>query len=455
MSASSGAKAAHESLRSLAKTNLYFLCKGVLGFKDMSADFHGYRCAQIDNLHLPYGRQMDLWPRGHLKTHIITMGKSIQEYLCNNDVRILLASASKDGAQKNLRKIKQIFETNTLLHWLFPECIPNTKSDRWTETEATLPRKANHAEPTFKVIGVGGHITGWHFDVIRKDDLIDEKTERSPEVMEKIIDWHLVMKNLLEGPAAGIDHVIGTRWAMFDLYQYIIKNEPEYTVNCFGTWPMDGPNAGQPYWPERFKREDLLALREKDPYKFACSRGDQPILMSDWTEKPISKVNVGDQVMGWQLIDGRQRLCPSHVLAVGNKVDELAKITLASGRVTYQTFDHRWWQQKRAWRGIDPYATVVPGDSLTSCYQPPVGLSTEQQGEDFGQDRILSMISTGQDDVFYLTTTTGNYVVSGFLSANCQQMNNPRDSAVTDFDGRWLRYYGFSEDAQQILCEIG
>lgn len=461
MSASSGAKAAHESLRSLAKTNLYFLCKGVLGFKDMSADFHGYRCAQIDNLHLPYGRQMDLWPRGHLKTHIITMGKSIQEYLNNNDVRILLASASKDGAQKNLRKIKQIFETNTLLHWLFPECIPNTKSDRWTETEATLPRKANHAEPTFKVIGVGGHITGWHFDVIRKDDLIDEKTERSPEVMEKIIDWHLVMKNLLEGPAAGIDHVIGTRWAMFDLYQYIIKNEPEYTVNCFGTWPMDGPNAGQPYWPERFKREDLLALREKDPYKFACSRGDQPILMSDWTEKPISKVNVGDQVMGWQLIDGRQRLCPSHVLAVGNKVDELAKITLASGRVTYQTFDHRWWQQMRAWRGIDPYATVVPGDSLTSCYQPPAGLSPEHEilgervSEDFGQDRILSMISTGQDDVFYLTTTTGNYVVSGFLSANCQQMNNPRDSAVTDFDGRWLRYYGFSEDAQQILCEIG
>jgi hypothetical protein len=252
------------------------LCKGILGFKDMVPSFHGTRCQQIDRLTLPYGRQMDLWPRGHLKTHIITMGKSIQEYLNNNDIRILLASSSIDGAQKNLRKIKQIMETNTLLHWLFPECIPDTRGDKWAEREATLPRKANHAEPTFKCIGVGGHITGWHFDVIRKDDLIDEKTERSPEAMEKIIDWHILMKSLLESPSTGIDHIIGTRWAMFDLYQYIIDKEKEYTVNCFGAWPKDGVDKGKPYWPERFKVEDLMLMREKDPYIFACQQMNDP-----------------------------------------------------------------------------------------------------------------------------------------------------------------------------------
>lgn len=201
------------------------------------------------------------------------MGKSIQEYLVNNEVRTLLASASKDGAQKNLRKIKQIFETNTLLHWLFPECIPNIKSDRWAETEATLPRKGNHAEPTFKCIGVGGHITGWHFDVIRKDDLIDEKTQLSPEVMEKIIDWHVLMKSLFDAPNRGIDHVIGTRWAMFDLYQYVIDKEPEYTKHIFGAWD---PTTHVPYWHERFKKEDLLLLREKDPYIFACQQMNNP-----------------------------------------------------------------------------------------------------------------------------------------------------------------------------------
>ena len=85
MSASKSARDKWEELRSLARTDLYFLCKGVLGFVDMSPGFHGHRCAQINSVQEPYGRQVDLWPRGHLKTHIITIGKSIQEYLNNNN----------------------------------------------------------------------------------------------------------------------------------------------------------------------------------------------------------------------------------------------------------------------------------------------------------------------------------------------------------------------------------
>lgn len=236
-------------------------------------DFHGERCLQIDELRLPFGRQMDLWPRGHLKTHILTMGKSIQEYLNDQNVRILLASSSQDGAKKNLRKIKQIFETNTLLHWLFPECIPNTKENKWAETEVTLPRTKNHPETTFKCIGVGGRIVGWHFDVIRKDDLIDDKTERSPEIMEKIIDWHILTKSLLDAPDTGVDHIIGTRWAMFDLYQYIIDKEPDYKVNVISAIDKE---TKKPVWKERFTLEALEQLRTVDPYVFACQQMNDP-----------------------------------------------------------------------------------------------------------------------------------------------------------------------------------
>lgn len=272
VSAASGAKTAHAELRALAQTNLYFFCKGVLGFKDMTPEFHGLRSRQLDDLKAPYGRQMDLWPRGHLKTHIITIGKSIQEYLNDNNTRILLAASSRDGAQKNLRKIKQVFETNTLLHWLFPESIPDLKADKWAETEINLPRTKNHPETTFKCVGVGGHIVGWHFDIIRKDDLIDDKTERSPEIMEKIIDWHVLTKSLLESPSTGIDHIIGTRWAMFDLYQYIMDKEKEYKCNVISAFN----EAQTPVWPERFKKEALLELREKDPYIFACQQMNNP-----------------------------------------------------------------------------------------------------------------------------------------------------------------------------------
>lgn len=239
----------------------------------MDPAFHGPRCAQLDSLKLPYGRQLDLWPRGHLKTHIITIAKNIQYYLQNNNVRIMLAGSSRENSMKNLRKIKQIFETNTLLHWLFPECIPDLKGDKWAEMEILLPRTRNHPESTFKCIGVGGHITGWHFDVLAKDDLIDEKTERSPEVMEKIIDWHLLTKNLLESPVTGIDQLVGTRWAMFDLYQHIITNEREYTVNKISALDMV---TGEPVWASRFPKEALLDLRLKDPYMYACQQMNNP-----------------------------------------------------------------------------------------------------------------------------------------------------------------------------------
>jgi hypothetical protein len=36
-----------------------------------------------------------------------------------------------------------------------------------------------------------------------------------------------------------------------------------------------------------------------------------------------------------------------------------------------------------------------------------------------------------------------------------QQMNNPRDQAVVDFDAQWLRYYWFNDEQMNILAEVG
>lgn len=278
-----------KTLREIAKSNLYFLCKAVLGFKDMTPEFHGKLCYQVDLMSNSYARRLDLWPRGHLKTHLLTFGRSVQDYLRNNEVRILLAGSSKDNAMKNLGKIKRIFENNQTLHWLFPECIPDIRGSKWAETQIVLPRKTNPPEPTFHCVGVGGHITGYHFDVIRKDDLIDEKTEKSPEVMEKIVSWHLVSKNLLESPTTGVDHLIGTRWSCGDLYQYVIDSEPEYTVT---TVPAIGVGSvktrkgtetiqfrreqDHPNWEMRFRLDALLELREKEPYQYACQQQNNP-----------------------------------------------------------------------------------------------------------------------------------------------------------------------------------
>lgn len=272
-----------ESLRQLAKSNLYFLCKGVLKFSEpfysqgLDPDTHGSLCAALDEVQLPYARALDLWPRGALKTHIITIGKNIQHYLRDPNVRVLLVSSNEDNAKKNLTKIKEIFETNTFLHWLFPECVPDTKGDKWTETAIVLPRTLNKAAPTFKAIGWGRRITGHHFDIINKDDLIDEKTEKSPEVMEKIIYWHKMSENLFDGPTVGVDHVVGTRYLMGDLYGWIIKNDPRYvTRRVQALYKEEGCKEWKSFWPARFPVDALLAMKEKDAYIFACQQMNDP-----------------------------------------------------------------------------------------------------------------------------------------------------------------------------------
>lgn len=292
----------YQALRWLAQHNLYFLANWVLAWNisseiaGMSVRFHGPLCRQLDGIGRPYARELDLWPRGRLKTTLITVAKSIQYYLQDHNVRILLASASIDGATKNLRTIKQQFATNPILHWLFPECRPDMRRDKWAETEVCLPRDRNLPESTFKAIGVGGHITGWHFDVLIKDDLIDEKTA-TPALMEEVIDWHLLTHNLLESPSLGVDHLVGTRWTAGDLYQWVMTHESEYRVRVVQALTRDGQST----WPERFPLEDaidargvrrpgLLAMRQTDPYKFACQQMNDPRLedivafRADWLQ---------------------------------------------------------------------------------------------------------------------------------------------------------------------------
>jgi len=221
-------------------------------------------------------RRLDLWPRGHLKTHLLTIAKSLQYYLIDPNVRVLIVCSNQDNAMKNMRAIKAHFERNLLLHWIFPDCVPNPSADTWTDSQLICPRTRNLAETTFKGIGVGHRITGWHFDVLVKDDVIDEKTDKSPEQMEKIIEWHTLSRNLLEAPNKGVDQVVGTRWLVGDLYGHIIANQPEYEVCHIQALYKDPQDEWRSAWPEQFPVPALLALREQDPYQFATQQMNDP-----------------------------------------------------------------------------------------------------------------------------------------------------------------------------------
>src|SRR6267142_6587043 len=169
--------------RKHCRDSLYFLCKGVLGFKDMTTVVHKPACEFLQ--HVARRRKLML-PRGFLKSHTATIGYpiwlTIQEAnpalgFRGTDERILIGNAVSTNSEHFLSKIKKVYERNAMLQWLFPEIIPDFSSSnlQWNVTESTLPRKTDYPEPTFSAVGVGAAVVSRHFTRIILDDLIDEK----------------------------------------------------------------------------------------------------------------------------------------------------------------------------------------------------------------------------------------------------------------------------------------
>ena len=112
-----------------------------------------------------------LCPRGHLKSTICTVAYPLWRALNNPDCRILLANYKLDNAKSFLLQIRQELTNNEVITHVYRKVLPDTKKVRWNETNITLHRKSNPKEATFEVTGVGGEITGRHYDVILFDDI--------------------------------------------------------------------------------------------------------------------------------------------------------------------------------------------------------------------------------------------------------------------------------------------
>lgn len=168
-------------------------------------------------------KKMILVPRGHLKTSVITKGFTIQQVLRNPNVRVLIANQVWDKAREMLYEIKQMLHDKSDLPKIFGEFV----SDRWREDDIVVKQRTKAlAAPTIGTSGVEAELTSSHYDVIILDDLQGMQNYQTPEQREKVKRYYRSMMDLLE--PGGLLIVIGTRWHLDDVYQYIIDEEHEY-----------------------------------------------------------------------------------------------------------------------------------------------------------------------------------------------------------------------------------
>jgi hypothetical protein len=210
-----------------------------------------------------------LVPRDHLKSTFCNSTFVVQEILRNFDTRILIGSETAEKAQAFLRTVK-----NFLIHPSITEIYGDMVGTKWTDSEIMVSRRRNPSikEPTVDTCGIGGLKTGYHYDLMIFDDLVNLSNISTPEQIQKVINFYKQALPQLDPNGRMV--VIGTRWHKKDLYGYILKNlSQEFQLKVVRKVIEDD----RIIYPERFKLDYIESLRrEMGGYMFSCQYMNEP-----------------------------------------------------------------------------------------------------------------------------------------------------------------------------------
>lgn len=178
---------------------------------------------------MPGSWKLFLAPRGSGKSTILTIVWSVADALWDRNIRILLGSRVKDQAKDMLTEVQGCFEGER-----FVELFGDLRGEKWGTGEATIAgRTKKWKEPTWLAAGADGPVTSKHFDIIRLDDLVDEKNARTEGERQKI--YTFVYKTLTptllqvrEDGSPGMVEVVGTRYHPQDIYAHMIDVDPNF-----------------------------------------------------------------------------------------------------------------------------------------------------------------------------------------------------------------------------------
>lgn len=200
-----------------------------------------FHCELCDFMQNAGHKKLVVLPRTFLKTTIAAQLYALWRATKDTSIRVLITSNTTPNAQKTVHSIRGIVEGNKLYQLLFPEVIPNFGKTRWSDSCACLRRPVDFPEGTFEAAGVGSNIIRRHFNIIieddtvapKKDELTGQEAMPTREDIEKAVGFHKLTIPLLINE---FDEriVIGTRWASYDLINYVKKNESfaEFDKKC-------------------------------------------------------------------------------------------------------------------------------------------------------------------------------------------------------------------------------
>jgi hypothetical protein len=205
----------------------FYLGSRLCGRSDLNDPWLYARCREVEAD--PDGH-LDLWARYHYKSTIITFLGTIQEIMCDPEVKIAIFSATKDIAREFLGQIKEEFESNDLLKAIYSDVLwrePRKigiegRPPKWGVARGiVVKRKSNPKEATVEAHGLlDGQPTSRHFDVHNYDDIVTQDYLSDDQIKKTTERWE--MADNLGGHHGVRKRIAGTRYHFADTYGVII-----------------------------------------------------------------------------------------------------------------------------------------------------------------------------------------------------------------------------------------
>jgi hypothetical protein len=253
-------KMTREVMRELGKTDLYFLCKYLLGFNQLETQtpIHHEMCRRLEE---PFERELQLMFRGSFKT-TIGIGRVIQEIIKNPEgAQIGVGSDQKERAEERTLVIRDILEGNAFLQKLYPEIFyttPQKESDQWTSYAFNVKRSKwkeglGFRKSTVSAFGLRPLPTGSHYTFVWLDDVENEANVNNDKLVEQLV--------------ANVSGLIPTLQSihipvLMTGTIYHPKGPNSYFQNLWPVYKVPILNSrGQSNFPSQFPLEDITKIR--------------------------------------------------------------------------------------------------------------------------------------------------------------------------------------------------
>jgi hypothetical protein len=257
--------------------------------------------AHIDTLKRGNGatekEMLQLCPTGAFKS---TANKvdCVQWMLACPDIRVFIITGSGPLSRKFLKEVKGFFYKPegtkvTYFQALFPEYIV-TGEDGTSLAPLTTPARMHPqpGTPTLTVNSIDGAIAGWHCDVWKGDDVVNEQNSNTEETRASLKDKYDNISQNRPDKWAFRDH-LGTRYAPDDWYGERIEEWRKYPDSnalkylCRSAWTVKPDFTALPikqlqahmvdlYFPEQMPFSVLIKKCRQNEKQFRCQQLNEP-----------------------------------------------------------------------------------------------------------------------------------------------------------------------------------